>query len=221
MTDDLHHTDTAPLPDYLTERYRRWKDGRFEENRSWYSRLATGGQHPRAMVIQCSDSRVNAVEFFGAEPGDLFVVRNVANLVPPYAPDGGQHGVSAAAEYGVSVLKVAHVVVLGHSDCGGVRACDAMCSGSAPELEQESSFIGRWMDILRPAWERIGDEGDEESRIEALGRESVLMSLDNLMTFPFVREARADGALTLHGALIDIASGELHVHGADRGFAPI
>jgi len=214
------------LPSYLAERYRGWRALRFEENSAWYARLAQEGQRPRAMVVSCCDSRVDAVGLFGAEPGDLFVVRNVANLIPPHAPDRVHHGTSAAVEYAVTVLKVAHIVVLGHSNCGGVAACHAMCSGAAPELEAETSFIGRWMDILRPGYQRVaeacGPDADAETRLLALEREAVLVSLRNLETFPFVRAAIDAGAVTLHGAWMDIAEGRLHMFSPEtRSFSAI
>ncbi len=212
---------SSPLPGYLVERYRAWHAMRFSENRAWYARLAAEGQRPRAMIISCCDSRVNANEMFGAEPGDLFVVRNVANLVPPYSPDHQHHGTSAAVEFAVGALKVAHIVVVGHSGCGGVAACHDMCAGLAPELEETSSFIGRWMDILRPGYERVAaGAGDPARRRAALEHEAVLVSLRNLATFPFVRAAVDAGVLTLHGAFIDIATGALLVHG-EEGFAPV
>ena len=210
----------APLPGYLVERYRAWNALRFSENRAWYARLASEGQRPRAMMISCCDSRINILEIFGAEPGDLFVVRNVANLVPPYNPDHQHHGTSAAVEYAVNALKVAHIVVVGHSNCGGVGACHDMCAGLAPELEEKSSFIGRWMDILRPGYERVAESvSDPAARKAALEREAVLVSLRNLATFPFVSRAVGQGVLTLHGAFVDIGSGALLVHG-EGGFAP-
>ena len=213
---------TGPLPGYLTERYKGWAAGHFAENKAWFARLATEGQHPRAMVIQCCDSRVNAVQMFGAEPGDLFVVRNVANLVPPYNPDHQHHGTSAAVEYAVNALKVAHIVVVGHSNCGGVHACHDMCAGKAPQLEESSSFIGRWMDILRPGYLRVVDRVDGEAAQKSeLEREGVLTSLRNLETFPFVRKAVEDGVLTLHGTHLDIGTGELTVYTPEDGFAPI
>jgi carbonic anhydrase len=214
--------EARPLPHYLAERYRGWRASRWEENRAWYARLAATGQHPRAMVIQCCDSRVNVAEMFGAEPGDLFIVRNVANLVPPYDPDRGHHGTSAAVEFAVNALKVAHVVVVGHSMCGGVHACHDMCAGRAPELEAQSSFIGRWMDILRPGYERVAARVDgEAAQKAALEREAVLVSLENLRTFPFVTEAQRSGILTLHGTWFDIGTGELHVWSREEGFAPV
>ena len=111
-----------PLPEYLSRRYHGWKATSYAENRSWYRRLAEGGQHPRAMVISCCDSRVHVTSIFGADQGEFFIHRNIANLVPPYEPDGEPHGTSATVEFAVTSLKVAHLIVLGHSSCGGVKA---------------------------------------------------------------------------------------------------
>lgn len=204
------------LPRYLIQRFEAWKNNSFEENSAWFARLASSGQHPRAMVISCCDSRLDTVQMFGAEPGDLFVVRNVANLIPPYAPDHDHHGTSAAVEYAVSALGVAHIVVVGHSNCGGVEACHDMCAGDAPHLNDGSSFIGRWMDILRPGYEVIGDEPDRRTRLEMLEKESVLVSLRNLRSFPFVRSAEEEGVLTLHGAWVDIGKGEISLYHAQE-----
>jgi len=214
--------NVTALPSYLEERYHVWHESKFAANRAWFARLATIGQHPRAMLIQCCDSRVNAKEMFGAEPGDLFIVRNVAALVPPYDPDRGHHGTSAAVEYAVNVLKVAHIVVVGHSNCGGVHACYDMCSGKAPDLDQKTSFIGRWMEILRPGYLRVIQEVDgEEAGKAALEQEAVLTSIRNLATFPFVTEALETGMLTLHATWVDIASGGLHVYAPGAGFRPV
>ncbi|MEO0761298.1 MAG: carbonic anhydrase [Pseudomonadota bacterium] len=199
----------TPLPAYLRKRHAGWHATQWAENRSWYRSLAEAGQRPRAMLVSCCDSRVNVVEMFGAEPGDLFVVRNVASLIPPHAPDHGHHGTSAAVEYAVTALRVAHIVVIGHSTCGGVKACHDMCAGEAPALEAGHSYIGRWIDILRPAYERVAGVEPREDRLRALEREAVVESLSNLATFPFVRQAIEEGALTLHGSYIDIASGRL------------
>ncbi len=196
-----------PLPAYLIQRYHGWKATTYEENRAWFKRLASEGQHPRAMIISCCDSRVHVTSIFGADSGEFFIHRNVANLVPPHKPDGDRHGTSAAVEYAVTSLKVAHVIVIGHSGCGGVAGCHAMCSGEAPELEEKSSFVGRWMDILRPGFERV--HGKAEDEILALEKEAVLISLENLMTFPFVSSAVENGELTLHGLWTDIGDGGL------------
>ena len=204
-----------PLPAYLVQRYHGWKATTFEANRAWYKRLADEGQRPRAMVISCCDSRVQVTAIFGADTGEFFIHRNIASLVPPYEPDGDRHGTSAAIEYAVTALNVAHLIVLGHSSCGGVAGCHAMCSGQAPELEEKSSFVGRWMDILRPGYERIKGQSDNEVR--ALEHESVLVSLENLMTFPFVSSAVKAGKLSLHGLWTDIGEGSLMEYDAASG----
>lgn len=212
----------APIPKYLVRQYAGWRESSFAENKAWFARLARNGQHPRAMLISCCDSRIDAVGMFGAEPGDLFVVRNVANLVPPYSPDHQHHGTSAAVEYAINVLNVAHIVVIGHSDCGGVAACHQMCTGAAPELEEASSFIGRWMDILRDGCEEVIAQGlTGEALATRLEHEAIFTSLRNLQTFPFVTKAVADGELSLHGAWVDIGSGQLYASGEDGVFAPV
>ena len=197
-----------PLPSYLVQRFQGWRATSYRENRAWFRRLAEGGQHPRAMVISCCDSRVHVTSIFGADEGEFFIHRNIANLVPPHNPDGRNHGTSAALEYAVTALRVAHVVVLGHANCGGVRACHDMCSGAAPELEEASSFVGRWMDILRPGYERVRGLA-EADRITALEKEAVLVSLENLMGFPFVRRAVEADEMTLHGLWTDVGEGAL------------
>lgn len=200
---------TKPLPSYLVQRYHGWKATTYDENKSWYRRLADEGQRPRAMVISCCDSRVHVTAIFGADQGEFFIHRNIANLVPPYEPDGDHHGTSAAVEYAVTALKVAHIVVLGHSNCGGVQGCMDMCTGHAPELEEKTSFVGRWMDILRPGYEMVKDIEDPQERVRALEKRSVVTSMENLMSFPFVKEAVDAGELTLHGLWNDIGEGGL------------
>ncbi|WP_299908163.1 carbonic anhydrase [uncultured Paracoccus sp.] len=209
-------TNARPLPQYLVQRYHGWKATSYSENKAWYRRLAEDGQRPRAMVISCCDSRVHVTSIFGADSGEFFIHRNIANLVPAYAPDGEQHGTSAAVEYAVQALKVAHLIVMGHTKCGGVAGCHAMCSGHAPELEEKSSFVGRWMDILRPGYERVKDL-PEDQQIGALEREAVLTSLDNLMTFPFVQAAVDSGEMTLHGLVHNISDGSLVQAEGPRG----
>ncbi|ROT97763.1 carbonic anhydrase [Histidinibacterium lentulum] len=210
-----------PLPDYLVRRYQGWKATTYADNRAWYRRLAEDGQHPRAMIISCCDSRVHVTSIFGADQGEFFIHRNIANLVPPYESGGGQHGTSAAIEYAVTSLKVAHVIVLGHSICGGVQGCYDMCEGRAPELEASTSFVGRWMDILRPGYQRL-PAGDDAARVRALEKAAVLVSLENLQTFPFVETATAAGDLTLHGLWTDIAEGGLETWDPAAGdFVPV
>lgn len=208
-----------PLPNYLVQRYHGWKATGYADNKTWYRKLASDGQHPRTMVIACCDSRINVISIFGADQGEFFIHRNIANLVPPYEPDGNQHGTSAAVEYAVTALKVAHVIVLGHSQCGGVQGCLDMCEGRAPELEDQTSFVGRWMDILRPGYEEVKDAPDMPTALE---RQAVVVSLQNLMTFPFVKEAVESGQTTLHGLWTDIGEGGLECFDPKTGkFAPV
>lgn len=205
---------TRPLPGSLVRRYHGWKATTFADNAAWYRRLATEGQRPRVMVISCCDSRVHVTSIFGAEQGEFFIHRNIANLVPPCEPDGLRHGTSAAIEYAVRALNVSQIIVLGHSQCGGVQGCDEMCSGDAPALEEKTSFIGRWMDLLRPGWEEVRHIADDAERREALEKRAVLTSIDNLMTFPFVADAVEAGDLALHGLWNDIVEGSLESYDA-------
>ena len=212
----MHHARL--LPKTYIQRYRGWHATEFEGNQAWFTRLADGGQHPRAMVISCCDSRVHVTSVFGAETGEFFIHRNIANLVPPYAPNKDYHGTSAAVEYAVTALGVAHIMVIGHTDCGGVRGCHAMCSGHAPELEKTSSFVGRWMDILRPGYEVVAKQGGEEAeQISALERQGVLVSLQNLMTFPFIKERVNNNELSLHGLLFNIRDGHIECYDGEAG----
>jgi len=210
-----------PLPAYLVQRYAGWRATTYAENQAWYRRLAKEGQRPRAMVIACCDSRLQVTSIFGADTGEFFIHRNIANLVPPYEPDGDHHGTSAAVEYAVKVLEVAHLIVLGHSGCGGVQGCADMCSGKAPELEDKSSFVGRWMDLLRPGYEKV--RGLESPDLErALEQEAVLISLANLMTFPFLQERVETGDLSLHGLWTEIGEGGLLAYSpTDQAFKQV
>ena len=211
-----------PLPNNLIKRYMGWRATGFSENKAWYKRLAEEGQHPRAMVISCCDSRVHATSIFGADSGEFFIHRNIANLVPPFETDGGLHGTSAAIEYAVTALKVAHIIVLGHSNCGGVKGCIDMCSGNAPQLEEDSSFVGRWIDILRPGYEKVKKTAEPETLQEDMEKQAVLTSLSNLMTFPFVKAGVEEENLSLHGLWTDIAEGSLEIFDPSRGeFTPI
>ncbi|ARU02186.1 carbonic anhydrase [Yoonia vestfoldensis] len=210
-----------PLPAYLVERYHGWKATVFESNRFVFGELAAKGQQPRVMIVSCCDSRLHVTSIFGADLGELFIHRNIANLIPQYEPDGLHHGTSAAVEYGVRTLKVQHLIVLGHSGCGGVEGCYNMCAGHAPDLNEKSSFVGRWLDIMRPAYDGL-PAGDDSSRKQALEKASILVSLQNLMTFPFIRSAVLDGSISLHGLWKDIGEGLLETYDpTDDCFVPL
>jgi carbonic anhydrase len=204
------------FPERLTNGYRAFIERRFAAERSRYEMLAELGQRPEIMVVGCVDSRVSPEVIFDAAPGELLVVRNVANIVPPYEPDTQtQHGTSAALEFGVQALRVKHIVVLGHALCGGIRAF-------ADEQEPLSpgDFIGRWMSQIAPAAESLGTPPQGEGRAEYMTRlefASVELSLRNLMTFPCVRILVERGKLALHGAYFGVASGRLLVRDPETG----
>ena len=209
-------TIASPLPAYLRQRYLGWKATKFAENKAWYKRLAEEGQNPRVMVISCCDSRVHVTAILGSDAGEFFIHRNVDNLVPPFSPDSDHHGTSAAVEYAVTNLHVSHIIVLGHSNCGGVNGYHDMCSGIAPDLEKKSSFVGRWMDILRPGYERIDHSQSKEEQLRALEHEGVIVSMENLMSFPFVHDAVAAEMLSIHGLWNDIGEGSLHSYNGEN-----
>ena len=210
-----------PLPNFLIHRYNDWKSNSYSQNKNWYKKISVEDQRPKAMVISCCDSRVHVTAIFGAEQGEFFIHRNIANLIPPFSPNGDYHGTSAAIEYAVTSLQISKIIVLGHSNCGGVNGCHDMCAGKAPELEKDSSFIGRWMDILRPGYEKVKHILDEEERKEALGKEAVLISLKNLQTFPFIQDAIRKDKLNLYGLWTHIGQGDLEHFIEGHGFKPV
>lgn len=202
--------------DKLLDGYRRFRATSWPERKALFERLAALGQKPQTLVIACSDSRVDPSMIFDAGPGELFVVRNVANLVPAYSvPDHAHHGTSAAIEFAVRVLEVRQIVVLGHALCGGAGA---LIDG-APEQAQD--FLPDWIKIARPARDiavNLSDDPVEQRRILEL--QCVKLSLRNLETFPWVRERLDDGRLALQGAYFAVATGVLERLGADGTFAP-
>ncbi|WP_342641311.1 carbonic anhydrase [Rhodoligotrophos ferricapiens] len=203
----------------LLNGFRRFREQSWPELQSLFGSLATRGQSPRSLVIACSDSRIDPHLIFQTAPGEIFVVRNVANLVPPYQPDAEYHGTSAAIEFAVRNLKVQHVIVLGHSSCGGVGALLHGPDGSF-------DFVSHWMSIATTAREAAlarAAEGIEEAHVQRLcEREVIKVSLDNLKTFPWVAERVSAGQLALHGMLFDIEAGNLELLDPATGeFAPL
>lgn len=192
--------------------YRRFRANGWPAQRETFESLANNGQSPQALVVTCVDSRVEPAMIFDTAPGDMLTVRNVANLIPPYAPDAANHGTSAAVEFGVRVLEVPHLIVLGHSLCGGVRA---LLDG-APDHAYE--FIAAWMSMASPARNRALRVSPAE-RQQCCEHEVVKLSLVNLMTFPWVAERVATGKLKLHGAWFDIRTGELMTMQPDGSFS--
>ena len=198
-----------PLPDYLVQRYYGWKATTFANSKSWYQKLAEDVQHPRAMIISCCDSRVHVTSIFGSDAGEFFIHRNIANLVPPFKKDEDYHGTSAAIEYAVKSLKIPHIIVLGHSTCGGVKASYDYFSGKNPSLKEDSNFVASWLEILRTSFNEVSKELPDEDIINKLEKEAVLTSVKNLTTFPFIQKAISDGSLSIHGLWHNIGTGEL------------
>ena len=204
-------------PETLINGYRRFKDGRFRVEQAHYADLAEG-QTPHTLVIACSDSRVDPAAIFDAAPGELFVVRNVANLVPPAEEGGGLHGVSAALEFAVKVLQVKGVLVMGHGDCGGVKACANGLDGVP------NTYLGPWLSTMEPARAEVADELGEAplaAIADTLELVSIRHSLERLKQFPFVRQAIETRGLELHGARFAIHSGKLEWLQPDGRFGAV
>jgi carbonic anhydrase len=194
------------------EGYRRFREGQWPERKATFESLAQRGQSPPAMVVACSDSRVDPAMIFSAGPGELFIVRNVANLVPPYHPDSEPHSTSAALEFAVRTLEIADLIVLGHGMCGGIQALLAGSSGATGD------FLGPWMGVAHRAKERamLCEPAERQAVCE---REAVKLSLENLLTFPWIGARVANGRLRLHGASFDIRTGVLSLLQPDGTFA--
>jgi carbonic anhydrase len=197
------------FPKFLLDGYRNFMNGRYTAERERYRALADQGQSPSTMIIACCDSRAAPEAIFDCGPGELFVLRNVANLVPKFEPDGGQHGTSAGIEFAVEVLKVKNIVVMGHGRCGGISA--ALNPGAEPLAPGD--FIGKWLSLLNPVTADFGSNTllTAGERQTALERISIRNSIRNLRTFPYVSELEKNGKLAVHGAWFDIKTGELWI----------
>jgi carbonic anhydrase len=208
MVSHRHDHVPATAPRRLLDGYRTFTTQRLPTEQNRYRELSERGQSPEVMVIGCCDSRVSPEVIFDVGPGELFVLRNIANLVPIYQPDENAHGVSAALEYAVTVLRVKHIVILGHAQCGGIRAFVDKIEPLSP-----GDFIGRWMSMfIKPG--EVVEQREHESMIDFVTRiekAAVFRSLENLMTFPFVRTRVESGELQLHGAYFGVAEGSLFV----------
>lgn len=192
--------------DGLLRGFRRFRAKLFESNRELFNHLVREGQSPKTMVIGCSDSRVDPAIITDAAPGDLFVVRNVANLVPPYETGGVYHGTSAALEFAVCALQVKNIIVLGHTHCGGIKA---LLKG---EEEQGESFIAPWVRMAAPARDKVladWPDASKEFQLRACERASILVSLENLKSFPFIKSRIEEGLVRLWGWYFDLENGEL------------
>jgi len=199
----------------LTDGYVSFLHGRLEAERARYHDLAEHGQHPDIMLISCGDSRVAPETIFDAGPGEMFVVRNIAGIVPPCEPDPETafHGTSACVEFGINALEVSHIVIMGHASCGGVAA---YANHAAPLSRRD--FIGKWMSQIKPVADKVGpDTGDHADWIRRMEWGVVEYSMQNLMTFPAVRERVEAGKLTIHGAYFGVATGVLFIRNPGTG----
>ena len=196
--------------DKLLKGYRRFRDGLYEQSRPLIEDLVARGQRPTVAVVACSDSRVDPAILFQVEPGDLFVIRNVANLVPPMEKEGIFHGTSAALEFAVLGLDVKHLIVLGHAHCGGIETM------MSPDSNDDTfSYVPSWVSMLDAAYRRVlatMSGASKEDRARACEQNAVLVSLENLTTFPWVRSRVETGELKLHGWYVDIATPELSIY---------
>jgi carbonic anhydrase len=202
------------MPEFtaLVEGYHRFRTESYVKQKIRYDELASDGQAPPIMIISCCDSRVDPATVFDTVPGQVFALRNVANLVPPYELGGGLHGVSAAIEFGVLGLEVRHIVVLGHAQCGGIKA-----SLSGSDLVKDGpSFVDKWMGLISGARDQVLATGSPDPQHD-LELESVKVSLENLRSFPFIAERERAGLLKLHGAYFGIAEGRLSVLDEETG----
>lgn len=215
-------SEESLLPVRLIAGYEAFLGGRFRREQDRYGQLAKG-QKPKVLLVGCCDSRVSPEVIFDADPGEIFVLRNVANLVPPYLPNSDLHGTSSAVEFAVTVLKVEHIVVMGHAGCGGVRAYVDSAAGPQSVPPAAGDFIGRWMSLIKPAAEQLGAPTEPlDAYAERLNKASIIHTLTNLRSFPYVREGEAQGKLALHGAYFGVADGRLLALDEKTGeFVPI
>jgi carbonic anhydrase len=201
----------------LVEGFKRFRERHFERNDSLYQHLVKDGQTPKTLVVACCDSRVDPALVLDCEPGDLFVIRNVANLVPPSESRAGHHGTTAAIEYAIRILAVEHIIVLGHAHCGGINTLVRTGGAGNPD-----TYMADWMHLAESARASVMAEMSQaslEEQLHACEQRAILVSLENLMTFSWVRERVERGALTLHGWYFDIEHGQLlRFNAANRRF---
>lgn len=208
--------------DNLIEGYRKFRTAYYEENHELFKTLAREGQSPKILLIGCSDSRVDPSVIFSAKPGDMFVLRNVANLVPPFAPDHNLHGTSAAIEFAVRGLKVGHIIVMGHAGCGGIQALF-----ETTDTGGELDFFAEWMSLASVARDRallrsLSSNASDETTLRLCEQEVVAASMTNLMSFPWIRSAVQEGKLQIHGLWFNVKEGELfQLNPISNAFEPI
>jgi carbonic anhydrase len=222
MTSETPKPIHDPLPEALVEGYEKFTSYRLPEEQGRFRQLAEDGQKPPVLLIGCCDSRVSPEVIFDARPGEIFVVRNIAALVPPYRDDGSHQETAAAIEYAVLALGVAHIVVMGHAQCGGIRAYALEQQHEFKPLSK-ANFVAAWKSLIRPAAETLGATiGDFDHYCETLSYASIIQGMENLRTYPWVREREEDGRLSIHGAYFGVANGRMTVLDQAKGvFVPV
>lgn len=202
------------LPDGLYRNYKAWKNTEFKKNIKVYSRLARHGQKPHTMILSCCDSRINPSLMLGNEIGSFFIHRNIGNIIPPYNNKGDNNGTSAALEFGVCGLKVKHVIILGHSECGAVKNGFNLCKGK--QTNAELTFVNKWLKYIAPAYDLLDQTKNNRLTIRKLEKLNILNSINNLLKFPFIKKAIDAKDLNVHGLWINIENGELEILNAQK-----
>ncbi len=200
----IDHISTPPK--FLVNKYKKWRSESFSNNKDHFKKLASLGQHPSSMIISCCDSRVHPTSLFEAIEGELFIYRNIANLVPPSTSNIENYGTAAAIEYAIKVIKIKHLIILGHTDCGGVKSGHSLHSN---KTGQENEYLKKWLDLLLPAFDNIEKNIPKKKQISQLEEESIKNSINNLFSFSFIKKKVEEKTLSIHGLIQDIGSGEL------------
>jgi carbonic anhydrase len=219
-TSDTVQNVVTLLPAHLADRYQNWRQTEYEEDRTLYEKLATG-QAPHSIVISCCDSRVNTTKLFECKSGEFFINRNIANIVPPCNPKGEHHSTAAALEYAVTVAKVSHIIIVGHSACGGINNGFHLCKQNDVSPDKFGS-LQKWLHLIEPAYQRLDHNKPEDEQINDLEKLSVVVSIENLMGYPFIKDSVDSGQISIHGLWHDIGSGQMMTYNAHAGiFEPI
>ena len=213
---------SKPLPHTLLQQYKKWKSTQFKENIALHRKLSEDGQNPKAMIISCCDSRVNPTSIFGSDIGQFFIHRNIANLIPPYKSNIDHSGTSATLEYAIESLKVLHLIILGHSNCGGIRGGYELYQKNSLGTAKSDSFLQQWLKILLPAIKELNNNFPFEEATSQLEKLSVVTSAYNCLTYPFVRKAIENGTLSIYGLWHNISSGDLEQYNFEsKAFEPL
>ncbi len=196
----------SPLPEFLVDRYKDWKLKKYINQSEKFKRLAIQGQTPSSLIISCCDSRVQATSIFGSDEGEFFIHRNIANLVPKYSQNSKHSATLAAIEYAIKILKVRYIIILGHTGCGGI---EASYNTNIKNISSDLVFVNEWLKIILPAFKNISKNYSPEKQIMKLEEESIKNSLENLLSFPKIKQDVEAGKLSIHGLIHDIGSGNL------------